>query len=80
MSDLSQREDVLLEAHERGDLPVLMRLYAERACELEREDLDAACFYMVNAYVFALELGADEHDTYFAFLLRNGREESHAPI
>ncbi len=80
MSELAEREASLLAAHEAGDLPVLIRLYAERARELEADDIDAACFYMVNAYVFALELGLPEHEEYFEFLLQHKREEAHAQV
>ncbi len=74
MKELEARETELLAAHQIRDLARLVELYAERAVEVEAEDLDAACFYMTNAYVFALELGAPAGEMH-AFLLKYGREE-----
>lgn len=51
----------LLDAHERNDLAELVRLYILAGDETERHgDIDAACFFLTQAFVFALELGAPE--------------------
>jgi hypothetical protein len=70
MTDLDQR---LLEAHARDDRPALIRLYAEAG--ETANDLDAACFYLTHAYVFALEAGAPEAGRLHARLKAAGREE-----
>ena len=51
----------LLHAHERHDLPELVKLYSLAAEKADREKDDtAACFYLTHAFVFALESGAPE--------------------
>ena len=52
MTDLDDR---LLAAHAAGDRPALVALYTEAADRAN--DIDAACFYLTHAYIFALELG-----------------------
>ncbi len=48
-------DERLLEAHARGDRAALVALYTQAADQAP--DTDAACFYLTQAYVFALELG-----------------------
>lgn len=48
-------QDRLLDAHARDDFHQLVGLYTEAADSTG--DLDAACFYLTHAYIFALELG-----------------------
>lgn len=48
-------DDRLLDAHGRGDRAFLVTLYAQAADQ--SPDTDTACFYLTQAYVFALELG-----------------------
>lgn len=51
----------MLEAHARQDLNSLITLYALAGRQMEtRGDIDAACFYLTHAYVYALELDAPE--------------------
>jgi hypothetical protein len=66
----------LLAAHAAGDERALVRLYADaaRAAELAR-DVDRACFFLTQAYVFALASGASEAGALHARLLAHGREE-----
>ncbi len=53
-------DDRLLAAHARDDRAALIGLYTEAADWAEGEDrIAAACFYLTQAYVFALERGAD---------------------
>ena len=66
----------LIEAHEAGDKPRLVLLYTQAANEAEAAgDIDACCFYLTQAYVFALACGAPEADSLHARLLAHGREE-----
>lgn len=72
MSDL---EDRLLAAHAAGDAAVLSRLYTEAADDKERQgDLDAACFYLTHAYVFALDAGLPTAGVLNKRLVEYGRD------
>lgn len=48
-------DERLLKAHEKDDRSALVALYTEAADQAA--DVDAQCFYLTHAYVFALELG-----------------------
>ncbi|MES0864281.1 hypothetical protein ABLN87_18175 [Ruegeria sp. SCPT10] len=64
----------LLDAHERYDQEALVRLYTIAADERElAQDIDAACFYLTHAFVFALEAGAPEADNLNQRLAERGR-------
>ncbi len=63
----------MIAAHEARDQPALIRLYTQAADQAN--DLNAACFYLTHAYVFALESGAPEASTLHARLKAHGREE-----
>ncbi len=66
----------LIEAHEAGDRPRLVALYREAADRAEAAaETDAACFFLTQAYVFALAAGAPEAGALHARLLGHGREE-----
>lgn len=70
MSDLHVR---MLAAHEARDRAALVRLYTEAA--EAANDIDAACFFLTHAYVFALEAGAPQARGLHARLVSHGREE-----
>ena len=77
---MPQSEDKLdqefLAAHARSDKQALIRLYAQAADMKEgMQDIDAACFYLTHAYVFALDIGADEAQKLHGRLKARGREE-----
>lgn len=69
MSDL---DAAMIEAHDRADRAALIRLYT-LAADLANS-LDAACFFLTQAYVFALETGANEAKTLHERLVAHGRE------
>ncbi len=71
MSDLNDR---LLAAHVAQDTPALVQLYICAADQAEQNDLDAACFYLTHAYVFALEIADPACATLRARLVAHGRE------
>lgn len=48
-------DDRLLDAHTRGAKAELVALYSQAA--QGTADINARCFYLTHAYVFALELG-----------------------
>ena len=65
---------LLLKAHDRNDHAALIRYYTMAANEREAaQDIDAACFYLTHAFVFALESGAPEADALNARLASHGR-------
>lgn len=63
----------MLAAHEGPDPAVLIALYTEAADRAN--DLNASCFFLTHAYVFALEAGAPQAPTLHRRLKRHGREE-----
>ena len=66
----------LIAAHEAGDLGRLVELYAEAARTSEDiGDIDAACFYLTHAYVFALQTDDPRAPDFHAQLKARGREE-----
>ncbi|RJE84973.1 hypothetical protein [Paracoccus onubensis] len=72
--DLAALDRELLRAHARGDTEALVHLYTRAGEERERaQDIDAACFYLTHAFVFALEAGAPEADNLNKRLYERGR-------
>lgn len=72
--DLNELDTHLLQAHSDHDVPALIRLYALAADQADqRQDHDAACFYLTHAFVFALEDGAPEADELNRQLYERGR-------
>jgi len=70
MTNLDAR---LLAAHAAGDKSKLVALYTEAANSAD--DLDAKCFYLTHAYIFALDTGAPQTAALHARLISHGREE-----
>jgi hypothetical protein len=64
-------QDRLLAAHARDDRAALVGLYTEAADTAA--DIDAACFFLTHAYVFALEQGDPASATLFQRLKAEGR-------
>jgi hypothetical protein len=74
-ASLGELNRALLDAHEEGDQEKLARLYRALAYRLEAEgDLDAACFFMTQAYVFGLATGSPDAGSAWEFLRDRGRE------
>ena len=64
--------EAMLAAHDNHDSAALIRLYTQAADVAN--DLDAACFFLTHAYVFALEAAAPEAAALRARLIEHGRE------
>ena len=62
----------MLAAHAAGDLARLVRLYTE-AADIAA-DIDAACFYLTHAYVYALDAADPAAAALRARLVAAGRE------
>lgn len=71
--DRAALDAALIRAHEAHDTGALVRLYTQAADQAA--DVDAACFYLTHAYVFALDTGADEASALHARLVAHGRDE-----
>ena len=75
-TERAQLDAALLAAHAAGDGAALARLYTDAADMAKRAgDTDAACFFLTQAYVFALDFALPEAGALHARLLRHGREE-----
>lgn len=74
--DLAELDVQLIEAHAKADHISLVELYKGAAEAMDsRGDIDAACFYLTQAYVFALELGHPSAQELHSTLKERGREE-----
>ena len=74
--DQTALDAALIEAHEAGDGPRLVSLHTQAADAAEAKgDIDACCFHLTQAYVFALACGARQAESLHARLLAYGREE-----
>lgn len=74
--DRGALDTALLQAHARHDVGELVRLYTRAGDEAEeRQDIDAACFYLTHAFVFALEAGAPEARILNTRLAAKGRAQ-----
>lgn len=65
-------DEQMLRAHDAADHRALVGLYTQAADGAN--DLDAACFYLTHAYIFALEQGDDRATALHARLKAEGRE------
>lgn len=66
----------LLVAHEKNDYPGLVTLYRQAGLScIDANDVDAGCFYLTHAYIFALELGSNQATELHKILVAYGREE-----
>ena len=75
-SDSHDLDQQLLAAHGAADNIALSRLYTKAGDYAEsREQIEAACFYLTHAYVFALEQGLPEVKQLHERLVSHGREE-----
>jgi hypothetical protein len=74
--DRAALDAALIAAHEADDQPHLVSLYTRAGDDAEAAgEIDAACFYLTHAYVFALASGTPEAAALHARLLAYGREE-----
>lgn len=64
-------QDRLIAAHARDDRAALVALYTEAADAAA--DIDAACFYLTHAYIFALERGDPSTQALYQRLKTQGR-------
>lgn len=63
----------LITAHAQNDIAALIQLYTQAA--EDADNTDAACFYLTQAFVFALQAGQAEAVTLNQRLAAYGRAE-----
>ena len=68
---MTSLQDRLLAAHAEDNRSALISLYTEAADSTD--DIDAACFYLTHAYIFALEAGDPAADALYTRLKAQGR-------
>jgi hypothetical protein len=68
---MTSLQDRLLAAHACDDRAALVGLYTEAADAAP--DLDAACFYLTHAYIYALEKGDPAAEQLYCRLKTQGR-------
>jgi hypothetical protein len=72
----AELDSALIAAYEARDWPRLVGLYTEAADgEEARGNIDAACFFLTHAYVFALQTGDVRASSLHQRLKARGREE-----
>jgi len=78
MSQASRTEDLhnrLMSAHDARDLSLLSELYTEAAGLAENEgDIDRCCFFLTQAWVFAMDAGDPKAIPLKARLVAYGRD------
>ena len=68
-------EAAVLQAHTDGNQDNLIRLYTLAADRAEQAmHIDAACFYLTQAFVYALEHGAPQAAQLHQRLVQHGRD------
>ena len=74
MNQADRLNGALLQAHRVNDIEALACLYTDAAdAEEHKGDVDAACFYLTQAWVHALQAGLDEDSALRARLRAHGR-------
>lgn len=77
MKTLDELNEDLLRAYSEDNAATIIALYSEAGKRaFEANDIDAGCFYTVQAYVFALQEGHAAADILHARLVEHGREAS----
>jgi len=73
---LEHIDNALLVAHADGDKPALAALYkqAGQVC-LADGNIEAGCFYLTHAYIFALDCGQPDARDLHRILVSFGREQ-----
>lgn len=74
-SSLSELNQQILDAHAKNDKHALATLYHAAANSFGDNNIDEACFFLTQAYVFALELGLDTAGELHRLLVLYNREK-----
>ena len=69
-------QETLAIALKTGDLDTIIEIFAVHGkTKLDKNEIDAGCYYLSNAYVYALEAGSDRVCEFHKILKSYGREE-----
>ena len=71
---MSELDDALLAAHAIRDNSTLVRMYRQAGEAVLETNEVQGCFYLTQAYVFALEAGMEGAEDLRAVLSERGRE------
>lgn len=72
---LQSDDEAIIAAHHARDVATLVRIYRTEADRrAEQCDVDAECFFLTQAYVWALEGGHPDANTLHSRLKAYGRE------
>lgn len=73
---LQEIDSAILAAHDKGDGVRLAALYAQAGRRMVADgDIDEGCFFLTQAYVFALEHGLEDAERIHAELVSFGRDK-----
>ncbi len=74
--ELKALDETLLAAHAAQDKSMLVSLYHQAGDHmLDLGNIDAACFYLTHAYIFALDTNDPSAGAIHRILASHGREE-----
>ena len=74
MNQADRLNSALIQAHRFNNIEALACLYTDAAdAEEQNGNVDAACFYLTQALVYALQAGLDEDTALRARLQAHGR-------
>ena len=72
---MNELDVALCAAHARQDVPAMVTLYQQAGEDfLQQGDVDAGCFFLTHAYVYALDCGHEAESQIRAVLVGYGRE------
>ncbi len=73
-SDLAVLQQAILTAHAQNNTADLINHYTDAATLMENNsDIDAACFYLTQAYIYALDSGSEYTEDLHERLAKHGR-------
>ena len=69
-------QDNLLKAIEKNDLPTVVEIFFSHGkAKLDNNEINAGCYYLTNAYIYALEAGSGRIEELHDLLKFYNREE-----
>ena len=76
MNGIKKLNVTAIRAHQNQDISALAEIYqAYGHSRIEQNDIESGCFYLSNAYAFALEAGLETAPEIRKLLMHYGREE-----
>ena len=76
MTEFRNADSAVKLAHQNNEIATLAKIYeAHGRSKLGQNDINGGCFYLSNAYVFALEADLESAPRIHKLLVCHGREE-----